>query len=318
MASESRRRYRKNKKKKKLWKWIVGIAAVLALTFSGILYTIYSSLTATMKETHVNINRNQSDHRANQVSFDKRDPFSILLLGVDGREGEIGRSDTIIVLTVNPNTKDTKMLSIPRDTYTEIVGNNSYDKLNHAYVFGGIQMSMESVEKLLNIPIDYVGEINMDGFSDMIDAVGGITVDSPRDFEQNGYQFKKGENRLDGKGALAYVRNRHDDPEGDFGRQKRQRQLISGIIQETVSVDSLFNYKDIFQSLGKNVQTNLTFSEMMKLLQNYKDSISTIDQLRFEKGNGEIINGIWYYKMDDSELAEISDELRAHLELPSK
>ncbi|MGX9134520.1 LCP family glycopolymer transferase [Rummeliibacillus sp. JY-2-4R] len=314
MASEGRRRYKK--KKKIVWKWIVGIAALLALTLSGFLYAVYSNLTASMKEAHVNINRDQSKHRANQVSFDKRDPFSILLLGVDGREGEIGRSDTIIVLTVNPNTKSTKMLSIPRDTYTEIVGNNTFDKLNHAYVFGGIKMSMDSVEKLLNIPIDYVGEINMDGFSDMIDAVGGITVDSPRDFEQNGYQFHKGENRLDGKGALAYVRNRHDDPEGDFGRQKRQRQLISGIIQEAGTVDSLFNYKDIFNSLGKNVQTNLTFSEMMKLLQNYKDSISNIDQLRFEDGNGEIINGIWYYKMSDMELSEISGKLREQLELP--
>jgi len=156
----------------------------------------------------------------------------------------------------------------------------------------------------------------MDGFSDMIDAVGGITVKSTRAFEQNGYQFQVGTNKLDGKAALAFIRNRHDDPEGDFGRQDRQRQLISGIINEAVSVDSLLNYKDIFNSLGKNMQTNLTFSEMMKLLQNYKDSISNIDQLRFEKGGGEIINGIWYYKMDENELKGISKELRNHLELP--
>ncbi|HWI50355.1 MAG TPA: LCP family protein [Rummeliibacillus sp.] len=315
MAGERRKRI-KEKKKRSIWKWIVGIVMVLVLGISGMAYSMYNSFSANLKETHVNINRDQSKQRVKQVNFDKRDPFSILLLGVDGREGETGRSDTIIVLTINPNSKDTKMLSIPRDTYTEIVGHNTNDKLNHAFAFGGIKMSMDSVEHLLNIPIDYVAEINMDGFSDMIDAVGGITVKSTRAFEQNGYQFQVGTNKLDGKAALAFIRNRHDDPEGDFGRQDRQRQLISGIINEAVSVDSLLNYKDIFNSLGKNMQTNLTFSEMMKLLQNYKDSISNIDQLRFEKGGGEIINGIWYYKMDENELKGISKELRNHLELP--
>ncbi|WP_397538459.1 LCP family protein [Rummeliibacillus pycnus] len=315
MAGERKKRIHE-KKKRSFWKWIVGIVMVLVLGISGMTYSMYNSFSANLKETHVNINRDQSKQRAKQVNFEKRDPFSILLLGVDSREGENGRSDTIIVLTINPNSKDTKMLSIPRDTYTEIVGHNTNDKLNHAYAFGGIKMSMDSVEHLLNIPIDYVAEINMDGFSDMIDAVGGITVNSSRAFEQNGYQFKVGTNKLDGKAALAFIRNRHDDPEGDFGRQERQRQLISGIIKEAVSVDSLLNYKDIFNSLGKNVQTNLTFSEMMKLLQNYQDSISNIDQLRFEKGGGEIINGIWYYKMDEKELMGISKELRNHLELP--
>lgn len=313
MAVESRRFQKR--KKRKIWKWIVGIAVVLALGISGVAFSMYNSFMSNMEKTHINIDRDQSKHRIKKVNFERKDPFSILLLGVDGRSGENGRSDTIIVLTVNPNSKDTKMLSIPRDTYTEIVGHHSYDKLNHAYAFGGIKMAMDSVEQLLNIPIDYVGEINMDGFSDMIDAVGGITVNSKRAFEQNGYQFKIGENQLDGKGALAYVRNRHDDPEGDFGRQERQRQLISGIIEEAVSVDSLFNYQDIFNSLGNNVQTNLTFSEIMKLQKNYKDSITHIDQLRFEKGGGEIINGIWYYKMDENELKEISSELRKHLEL---
>ncbi|MGG0655738.1 LCP family protein [Rummeliibacillus pycnus] len=314
MTEERRRRYQM-KKKRKVWKWIVGIVTILILGLSGVAFSMYHSFTTNLNQSHVNLGRDQSKQRVKKVNFDQRDPFSILLLGVDGREGETGRSDTIIVLTVNPNTKNTKMLSIPRDTYTEIVGHNTTDKLNHAYAFGGIKMSMDSVEHLLNIPIDYVGEINMDGFSDMIDAVGGITVNSPRAFDQNGYHFKEGENKLDGKGALAYVRNRHDDPEGDFGRQQRQQQLISGIIKEAVSVDSLFNYKDIFNSLGKNVQTNLTFSEMVKLLQNYQDSITNIDQLRFEKGGGEIINGIWYYKMDENELKDISNELRKHLEL---
>ncbi|WP_102691965.1 LCP family glycopolymer transferase [Rummeliibacillus pycnus] len=315
MTREQKKRIHEMKKRRIL-KWVVSIVMLLIIGISGMAFSMYNSFSANLRETHVTIHRDQSKQRVKPISFEQKDPLSILLLGVDGRTGESGRSDTIIVLTVNPNTKTTKMLSIPRDTYTEIVGHNTTDKLNHAYAFGGIQMSMDSVEHLLNIPIDYVAEINMDGFSDMIDAVGGITVTSNRAFEQNGYHFKVGTNRLDGKAALAFIRNRHDDPEGDFGRQNRQRQVISGLIKEAASVNSLFNYKNIFNSLGKNVQTNLTFSEIMKLSQNYKDSISNITQLRFEKGRGEMINGIWYYKMDDHELKEVSKELRNQLELP--
>lgn len=315
MTREQKKRIHEMKKRRIL-KWVVSIVMLLIIGISGMAFSMYNSFSANLRETHVTIHRDQSKQRVKPISFEQKDPLSILLLGVDGRTGESGRSDTIIVLTVNPNTKTTKMLSIPRDTYTEIVGHNTTDKLNHAYAFGGIQMSMDSVEHLLNIPIDYVAEINMDGFSDMIDAVGGITVTSNRAFEQNGYHFKVGTNRLDGKAALAFIRNRHDDPEGDFGRQNRQRQVISGLIKEAASVNSLFNYKNIFNSLGKNVQTNLTFSEIMKLSQNYKDSISNITQLRFEKGRGEMINGIWYYKMDDHELKEVSKELRNQPELP--
>lgn len=315
MAEKSRRLQKKKKRKRKYLKWGIGIVVVFFLGISSVAFSMYHSFISNMGKTHVVLDRDQSKHRIQKVNFQKKDPFSILLLGVDGRSGENGRSDTIIILTVNPNSKDTKMLSIPRDTYTEIVGKHSFDKINHAYAFGGIKMSMDTVEKLLNIPIDYIAEVNMDGFSEMIDAIGGITVESPYAFEQNGYYFKIGKNQLDGKGALAYIRNRHDDPEGDFGRQQRQQQLISGVMKEAVSVDSLFNYQDIFNSLGNNIQTNLTFKEIMDLQKNYKDSITHIDQLHFEKGNGEIINGIWYYKMDEAELKKISTELRKHLEV---
>ncbi|MBK3493775.1 LCP family protein [Viridibacillus sp. YIM B01967] len=313
MAGEQSGKYHKKGNK---WRWFVGIVVVLVLSISGFAYSMYHSFTANIKETYVAIDRAKSEQRTEQVDFDRKDPFSILLLGVDNREDDsVGRSDTIIVLTVNPNTRDTKMLSIPRDTYTAIVGNNTNDKLNHAYAFGGITMSMDSVEDLLNIPIDYVVEINMDGFANMIDAVDGITVENTRAFEQNGYNFSVGTITLEGKGALAYVRNRHNDPEGDFGRQNRQRQLISGILKKAVSVNSLLNYEDIFNSLGENVQTNLTFSEMIDLQKNYKDSITNIDQLHFDKGAGEIIDAVWYYKMDEVELKKVSSSLRDHLEL---
>ena len=150
------------KAKKKKWPWIVGILGLIVIGVGIYLFSIYNSFTNTMDEIHEPLDRPVSDMRVDEVKLDEKDPFSVLLLGVDEREGDRGRSDTMVVLTVNPEDKTTKMVSIPRDTYTEIIGRGTMDKINHAYAFGGIEMSMATVENLLDIPIDYVVQVNME------------------------------------------------------------------------------------------------------------------------------------------------------------
>ena len=299
------------KAKKKKWPWIVGILALIAIGVGIYLFSIYNSFTTTLDEIHEPIDRPISDMRVDEVKLDEKDPFSVLLLGVDEREGDRGRSDTMVVLTVNPEDKTTKMVSIPRDTYTEIVGYGITDKINHAYAFGGIEMSMASVENLLDIPIDYVVQVNMEGFKDIVDAVDGVNVNSPMAFDS----FSAGEIHLNGDQALDYVRMRKQDPRGDFGRQDRQKQVIQGIMREGASVSSLVNYKDIFTALGTNVRTNMEFSEMMEVQKNYRDAVGQVDQLIVEDGYGETIDGVWYYMMDDNELNEIQTTLKAHLNM---
>ena len=153
----------KNMKKRKKWPWII---AIIGLIIGGFALNVYLDLTSTLKSMYKPIDRELSEKREESIILDKQDPFSVLILGVDEREGDKGRSDTMIVMAVNPKLKTTKMVSIPRDTYTEIIGHGTTDKLNHAYAFGGIQMSLDSVENLLDIPIDYVTEVNMEGFQD--------------------------------------------------------------------------------------------------------------------------------------------------------
>lgn len=303
------RRDKKNKKKK--WPWIVGILGLIVIGVGVYLFSIYNSFTNTMDEIHEPLDRPVSDMRVGEVKLSDREPFSVLLLGVDEREGDRGRSDTMVVLTVNPDEETTKMVSIPRDTYTEIVGRGTMDKINHAYAFGGIEMSMDSVENLLDIPIDYVVQVNMEGFKDIVDAVDGVTVNSPMAFDG----FSAGEIHLDGDEALAYVQMRKQDPRGDFGRQDRQKQVIQGIMREGASVNSLVNYRDIFQALGTNVRTNMEFSEMMDVQKNYRSAVGKVDQIVVEDGYGETINGIWYYMMDENELNEIKSTLKGHLEM---
>lgn len=303
------RRDKKNKKKK--WPWIVGILGLIVIGVGVYLFSIYNSFTNTMDEIHEPLDRPVSDMRVGEVKLSDREPFSVLLLGVDEREGDRGRSDTMVVLTVNPDQETTKMVSIPRDTYTEIVGRGTMDKINHAYAFGGIEMSMDSVENLLDIPIDYVVQVNMEGFKDIVDAVDGVTVNSPMAFDG----FSAGEIHLDGDEALAYVQMRKQDPRGDFGRQDRQKQVIQGIMREGASVNSLVNYGDIFRALGTNVRTNMEFSEMMDVQKNYRSAVGQVDQIVVEDGYGETINGVWYYMMDENELNEIKAVLKGHLEM---
>lgn len=299
--------------KKKLWRWI-GIGMGL-LILAIILYValIFFNLTKTAKEIHEPIDRDLSEKRESEIDFKNKDPFSVLVLGVDEREGDKGRSDTMVVLTVNPETKSTKMLSLPRDTYTEIVGKGVKDKLNHAYAFGGIEMAMASVEDLLDIPIDYVTQVNMESFKEIVDAVGGIDVDNALAFKQDGFSFDKGKIHLSGEEALAFVRMRYEDPRGDFGRQDRQKQVIQAVLREGASVNSLLNYKSIFGAISDNVRTNMTFDEMVDVQKNYRDAVGQIDQIYIENGQGERMNGIWYYIMDPDELTSIQNELKAHL-----
>ena len=303
------------RRKKKKWPWIVGSLGVLLLAVVVYGFLVYKNLTDTAKGMHESIEREVSDMRVDPVDFKDKEPFSMLVLGVDARSGDKGRSDTMIVMTVNPKTKSTKMVSIPRDTYTDIIGKGIKDKINHAYAFGGTEMSMATVENLFDIPIDYVVQVNMESFKDIVDAVGGIKVNNALDFKVDSYTFPKGEVSLDGEEALAFVRMRYEDPRGDFGRQDRQKQVIQSVLREGASVSSLLNYKSIFGAIGDNVRTNMTFDEMVEVQKNYREATGKIDQIIIKDGQGKMMNSIWYYIMNDNELKAIKDELKEHLGL---
>lgn len=248
------------------------------------------------------------------MSLKDAQPFSVLLLGVDQRKNDRGRSDSIIVLTVNPQKNSVKMLSIPRDTRTEIVGKGTVDKINHAYAFGGVEMSIATVEKFLDIPIDHYIQINMEGFKDIVDAVGGVTVQNDLDFTYEGVHFTKGELNLNGEKALKYSRMRYDDPRGDFGRQARQRQIIQAVINEGASLKSLTNYGNIFNALGTNVKTSLTFDQMVTIQSKYKAASKNMEQEQL-KGQGGKIDGIYYFNVPSEEKSRIQLIFKEHLNL---
>jgi polyisoprenyl-teichoic acid--peptidoglycan teichoic acid transferase len=306
---------KKKKKKHKGLRIFFSIIAILVLAAAGYVYSVYHSLTSAVETMHTAIpDRAKSDKRQEQVSLEKAQPFSVALLGVDERAGDKGRSDSIIVMAINPDTNSVKMMSIPRDTRTEIVGKGTVDKINHAYAFGGVKMSLDTIENFLDIPIDYYVQINMDGFKDIVDAVGGVTVQNDMNFTQDGTYFPKGTLTLNGDKALKFARMREEDPRGDYGRQMRQREIIQTIIHKGASINSLTNYGDIFKALGKNVKTNLTFDEMVTIQSKYRSASNNIEQIPV-KETGAMINKISYQIISDQEKARIQDIFKKQLEI---
>ena len=302
-------------KKKKTWKKVVlGIIGLFILVGGVFAFMVYRSFDNALDAMHNPTSREGSTKRTEKISLKDKTPFSVLLLGVDEREGDKGRSDTMIVLTVNPILESVKMVSIPRDTRTEIIGKGTEDKINHAYAFGGVEMSMNTVENFLDIPIDYYVQVNMEGFKDIVDAVGGVTVVNDLNFTYEGHHFAEGTLNLNGEQALAYSRMRYEDPRGDFGRQLRQRQIIQAVLNEGASFTSLTRFDGILDALGDNVKTDLSFSQLVTIQQNYKEAAKSLEQIQME-GKGTTINKIYYYIPSEDSLTSLQDTLKKHLQV---
>lgn len=309
----------RRRKKRSLFRKFVYLFLLIFVAIAGYgTYIVVQGLQASEK-TYDELDRGeQSALRDEEVRIGE-DPFSVLLMGIEDYStgGENGRTDTLILLTIDPANKTAKMVSIPRDTRVEIVGKDRKDKINHAHAFGGPDMTINSVENFLDIPIDYYVKINFEGFKDIINDLDGVKVDVPFDFweysDEDGEKiyFKEGSMKLKGEEALAYVRMRRFD--SDFGRSDRQKQVIQAALQKVFTAKGLLKIDDISQHLGDNVSTNLRVSELLALQKEFKNvPDGAMETLEFE-GEDSRINGVYYFEPYDSSVNEISSMLQQHI-----
>ncbi len=275
---------------------------------------LYSSMKETASQIYEPREKKKSDLREEEVSVDKQDPISILILGVDERKGDMGRSDTMVILTVNPRTNSSLMFSIPRDTRTEIPGKGIQDKINHAYAFGGAPMAVETVENFLKVPIDYYIKMNMEGFADVIDTLDGVEVNNPFAFDYKGIPFPEGPIHLNGKEALMYTRMRYEDPRGDLGRNDRQRQVLKAVITKAARPSILMDLSSLLKSLGTNVKTNISPEELQQMAVDYRSATQQMETLQV-MGKGTKIDGVYYYQVSEAERERIGQKMRGTLGL---
>lgn len=308
-------------KGKKIFLIIFTIVAVLVIGMIGVAAKLYFDVSNSIQETYQSVERDREDRlRENDVDLSQQESFSVLLMGIDtGDLGRVeqGRSDTMMVATISPQDNQTTVVSIGRDSYVDIVGHGTTDKINHAYAFGGPAMAMNTVEKFLDIPIDHYVSINMAGLKDLVDAVGGIEVDNEITFSQDGFDFAIGRTSLNGEQALAYSRMRYEDPNGDYGRQERQRKIVEGIVKKVLSLDGITQYQTILNAVEQNMKTDMSFDDMRTLAFNYRSAFQTIKQDQLQ-GEGFMQDGISYQRVSDEELARVQKELKAQLNLENE
>src|SRR5690625_3877373 len=269
---EMEKKRRNKKRKSKTWLKIIGAVLIIFILAIGAyaLYLYNSAKKLVNEDIHNPVE--VIDTSITKKKLKQTDSINVLLLGIDDEDSQMGRSDAIMIMQLNPVTDEMLIVSIPRDTRTEIIGHGTEDKINHAFAFGaidcgvpcGANMSIATVENLLDIDIDYYVSINMDGLVELVDELGTITVDNPIGWSEGKYAFPEGVIEMDGKKTKAFVRMRKKDPSGDFGRTERQRKVIEGIIQKGASAGSITKFTGMMDVFGQNMSTTMDFDDMKK------------------------------------------------------
>lgn len=297
-------------KNKKLL-YAVAVFIVLGI-FSSWLYNSYFTLDPNPGQADVNNPEGQENQEENEKSEIAKQlgEYTVLLLGVDTPKGYKTRTDTIILATVDAETRKARLVSIPRDTRVKIKG--AWDKVNAAYVYGGIELAKKTVEDFLGVKVDRYAIVNFNSLTKLVDAVGGIEVDVPirMYYPAENIDLQPGKQILNGADALAYSRFRYTS-EGDIGRAKRQQEVIQLLVNKIISVQGMKNLPELVKLMQENVETDIPVKEIFALAKLAPDIIKNDIVSVIVPGKNEKIDGLWYWEPD---LAKLEQQLQASTE----
>lgn len=301
---------------------LVGIAAVLAVVasvFVGGLARSYDRNTDTIADPF-------PPGQRPAVSGDGAGaPMNILLIGSDSRanldpDGDHaagGRSDTLMLAHLPADRKSVSLMSIMRDSWVDVPGHGTA-KINAAYALGGVQLTVQTVEQLLDVRIDHVAEIDFAGFSGMTDALGGVTVDAPKDFTARGHHFTAGPNHVDGAAALAFVRERYSFADADHTRVRNQQTFMRGIVDGLLSKGTITDpgrIQDFVTATSKylSVDAGLDFGTLVGLGWSLR-GVTPSDLQTFTMptaGGGTSADGQSYVAVNQGAVQSLSAALRS-------
>jgi len=238
--------------------------------------------------------------------------ISVLLLGCDDVE-EVSRSDTILLLLLNPQLKRAALLSIPRDTRVEIPGHGR-DKINHAYAYGEVELTRETIERFLSINIDYYAQVGFGGFVAAIDELGGVDIQVPRTMHKHTYygsiDLEEGYQHLDGSQVLQFVRYRNDS---DIQRGKRQQQLLRALIDQKLNPANYHRLISAGSKLIKQLNTDIgwwTACDFLRVIR----QIPASEIMTATVPIADIsIKGVYYGQVQEYDLRQLLAEIDNHL-----
>mgnify|MGYP003591839597 CR=1 FL=1 len=290
------RQTRKQKRSYKRVKWIFGLLLVLAVAFLGV-----------MAASH-----QKARQSADAGMADANDRIMhVMIMGVDSRADDVGRSDTLMVTSVDMDQGKAALLSVPRDTRVAIEG-HGFDKINHAYAYGGHKLSQQSVEQLLGVPIDHYIIIDIKSFERIIDAIGGVDINVEKrmhyedPWDDDGglvIDLYPGEQHMDGKKAIQYVRYR--DGEGDIGRIGRQQKFMKAVLAKMITPDMLLRLPKLVDEISSALKTDMSVTELLnfaKLMKSVHDNGLTAQMV---PGQPAYIKDVSYWIPDITDLREL-------------
>ncbi|WP_411344533.1 LCP family protein [Paenibacillus sp. WLX1005] len=302
-------------KKQKIWSGIA--AAVVVLTASLFIWWkpislamfdwfVADKIETQLQQTYQPVRQTGGEQQATEPEVVMTEPFSMLLVGSDQRENETARSDTLMYAVVRPLENKVLLISIPRDTYTEIVGRDRMDKINHAYAFGGIEMTMNTVEHFLDEKLNFYASVNFQGLVNAVDALGGVQLPIEEDIvnrDPNHEQFTIKANKpiYSGQEALYYVRYREDS---DFRRTKRQQIFLQQIASQAFQLKQIDKVPELLSIMGDNFKTDMRPDQLTGLASQLLHTGEPEVKAFTIAGEGEYIDGVYYEVPDESEVEE--------------
>ncbi len=244
------------------------------------------------------------------------EPFYMIIMGVDNREGEtVARSDTLIVARIDPQQQAATLISIPRDTRVDIPGHGT-QKINAANALGGPALVIETVKDFTGLPISHYVEIDFNGFKDIVDALGGVTVNVPQkiqdpkagNYDPAAYTIYAGEQKLTGAQALTFVRSR-EFPQGDLTRIENQQIFIKALLRQSLQVTNALRLPSLVNAVANSVTTDMSLTELLSLANDMKgmsdEALTTISM----PGEPQYIGGASYVIADEEAFAQIIERI---------
>lgn len=296
-ASNSSIPPRKNKRKRSIWPWVLAFLVFAGAALAGA-YFASSSL-----EDKPVATKEKKDELLTAT-----DKSTIMIMGVDERADDVGRSDTLMVATIDPKLDQAALLSIPRDTRVKIKG-HGYDKINSAYAYGGERLTQSTVEDFLGVNMDHYIIVNVKAFQRIIDAIGGIDIDVEKrmyyedPWDDDGgllIDLRPGLQHMDGKTAVTYVRYR--DEEGDIGRIKRQQAFMKACMDKVTSPTIITKLPSVISEVFESVKTDLSVRQLLEFAGSLSKAKNNGLKTEMVPGRPLYIEGISYWIPKVSEL----------------
>ncbi|HHL2037247.1 LCP family protein [Clostridium perfringens] len=275
---------------------ILGIVLVILILISGVFYFINSKFNKVQK---FEVNKNNLSIDKTQVEEEKHIK-NIALFGIDAPKGKAGRSDAIMILTLDEEHKVMKLTSIMRDSYVDIPGHGD-DKITHAYAFGGPELAMKTLNENFNVNVEDFMAVNFTSLPEIIDKLGGVKINIiPEEIHHIPGITSPGEQVLNGEQALAYSRIRYATG-GDYKRTERQRVVLEAVFENLKSTPTK-EYPSLIDDFLPYIETNMSSMDMIKLATDVAPLVKgNLETARFPLDgycDGKMINGIWYLVYD--------------------